>query len=151
MAAVSIEQDLRTLLLTFSAVTAYTGTGASARIRPDKLHQSDDETAAHVIIEVDSENPLNTLDGLGGRVYARVTLRSRSRVKSTARALAEAIRTNGTDPGTGLAGYNGTVNSHTLDAVLDGMQTSFTQDDDGSDNGYYDVFSTYICTWAEDT
>jgi hypothetical protein len=146
-----VEADIRTLLLTLSAVTDLVGTGDAARIRPDKLDQADDDSLQAIIVEVDSEEPALGLDGKGGRVYADVTLRCRARQKSQARAVADAVRTNGTDPGTGLAGYNGTVNGHTLDAWLEDTQTSFTPADDGSDEGFYDVFCSYRLTFEETT
>lgn len=145
----SVEADLRTYLLTLGTVTALVGTGASARIRPDRLQQSDDEKQPAIIIEVDDEVPLNTLDGKGGRRYADVTLRCRARQKQQSRALSEAVRLNGTDPGTGLAGYSGTMGSGTYDAWLDDEQTSFTPDLEGGDQGYYEVFSNYKITFAE--
>jgi len=61
------------------------------------------------------------------------------------------VRTNETDPGTGLAGYNGTVSGTEYDAVLDDEQTAFTPAADGSDKGYYEIFSNYVMTWAETT
>jgi len=146
----TVEADLRTLLLSFgSAITDKVGTGNAARIRPDRLHEEDDDTQAAIIVEVDNERPLNTLDGKGGRRYADVTLRCRARTKAAARALAESVRTKDTDPGTGLAGYNGTVSGTEYDAVLDDEQTSFSPAADGSDQGWYDVFSNYVVTWAE--
>ena len=147
----SVEADLRTYLLTLGTVTALVGTGDSARIRPDRLQQGDDETQPAIIVEVDNEKPLNTLDGKGGRRYADVTLRCRAQTKAEARSLAEAIRVNGTDPGTGLAGYRGTISGTIYDAVLDDDQTSFGPAAEGSDQGYYDVFSNYVISWAETT
>lgn len=145
----TIEDDIRTVLLTFSEVTDLVGAGASARIRPDRLHHDDDETLQHVIIEVDNETPQNGLDGLGGLLYSEVTLRCRGRTKALARALAEAIRLNGTDPGTGLAGYAGTVNSHTLNAVLDDQTTAFEPDEPGRDEGMYTIYANYVLSAPE--
>ena len=145
----SVEGDLRTLLLTFTPVTALVGTGDSARIRPDKLAQGDDDSLQSIIIEVDSEQPQNMLDGTSLRRYADVTLVCQARTKAQARALALAIKLNGTDPGTGLAGYGGTVNSVRYDAWLDDEQTSYASVDEESDEAYYYVFSNYKITWAE--
>ena len=149
----SIEAVIRRKLLSLSAVTAITGTGNTALIRPDRLHASDAMTAtnAAVIIEVDGENPLNDLAGLSRRRMVDVTLRCRSRQRDKARALAEAIRVNGTDPGTGLAGADWTdsVDGVSYSAWLDGTDSSFTPDTDGSDQGWYDVFCSYGLTHAE--
>lgn len=147
----TVEEELRTLLLTFSGVTDLVGTGSAARIRPDRLQQDDDETSPHVIIEVDSENKLNDLTGKGGRVMADVTIRCRAQEKEDARALSESIRTNDTDPGTGLAGYSGTPGSLAIDAWLEDTATSFLAPDDASDEGYYDVFDSYTVSFAETT
>jgi hypothetical protein len=146
-----IEESLRAFLLTLSAVTDLTGTGALARIRPDRLEFREVIPAdkAAVIIEVDSERPLNTLDGLGGRVYDDVNLKCRSTQKKVARELAEAIRTNGTDPGTGLAGYHGAAGTQTIDAVLEDMETSFNTADDASEQGYFDVDCHYVISYPE--
>jgi hypothetical protein len=149
--AVPIEAALRTFLLTLDAVTAWVGTGDTARIRPDKLEEDDDETEEHVILEVDNEEPQNDLTGKGGLVYADLTVRCRAATKSAARALAEAVRTNNTDPGTGLAGYHGTAGGLTFDAVLEDQVVSFTPAGEGSDRGYYDVHCNYKLSCAETT
>jgi len=145
----SLEGDLRTLLLTFNAVTAYTGTGNAARIRPDRLEQDDDKDEEAIIIEVDNHRPLNTLEGTGGRRYVDVTLRCRARTKANARALANAVKLNGANPGTGLAGYNGTVSGTVYDAVLDDEQEAFVPADDGSQEGWFEVYSNYVVTHLE--
>jgi hypothetical protein len=147
----TIEADLRTALLSFSAVTALVGTSYSARIRPYRLQQDDAGTSEHIIIEVDSVEHLNTLDGLGGRVYADVTLRCIAPTLARANTLAEAVRTNNTNPGTGLAGYSGTVNGHQFDAVLMDESVNFVLSDDGRDEGYYSVLAGYNVTIEEST
>ncbi len=144
-----LEADLRAYLLTLTPVTALVGTGATARIRPDRLHESDDRTQPAVIIEVDSEDPENDLMGVGGLVYASVNLRCRALEKEDSRSLAEAIRLNGTDPGTGLAGFSGTAGSMSIDAVLENTSTSFVKDDDGSDQGFYDTNCLYEISHSE--
>ncbi len=147
----SIEAAIRRKLLTFSAVTAITGTGDAALIRPDRLHAGEAITNAAVIVEVDGEDSLNDLAGKSRRRMSSVTLRCRSRQRAKARALAEAIRVNATDPGTGLAGARWTdaVDGRTYDAWLDSTDSSFTPDDDGSDQGWYDVFCSYGVTHEE--
>lgn len=145
--AAEVEESLRVLLLTLTPVTAIVGTGASARIRPDRLHQGD--TLPAIIVEIDNENHRNTLAGTGGLVYADVTLTCRADTKAASRALAEAVRLNGTDPGTGFAGYSGTVNGQDLDIVLDDEVATFIRADDGSDQGYYDVLQSYEVSFTE--
>lgn len=145
----SIEGDVRTALLAMSAVTAYTGTGDSARIRPDKLQESDDHDEEHVIVEVDSEDKKNCLDGVGGLVYAQVNISCRAKTKALARALASAVRINGTNPGTGLAGYGGS--GTTFDAVLEDETPSVIMQDDGSDLAWYTVEQSYVMSFTETT
>lgn len=147
----SIEADLRTALLSMSAVTALVGTSYSARIRPYRLQQDDAGSNEHIIIETDNVDHLNTLDGLGGRIYADVTLRCIAPTLARANALAEAVRTNNTNPGTGLAGYSGTVNGHQFDAVLESESVNFVPSDDARDEGYYSVLASYNVTVAETT
>lgn len=147
----SIEADLRTALLSMSAVTALVGTSYSARIRPYRLQQDDAGSSEHIIIEVDSVDHANTLDGLGGRIFADVTLRCIGPTLARANALAEAVRVNGTNPGTGLAGYSGTVNGHQFDAVLMDEAVNFVPSDDGRDDGYYSVLAGYNVTVSETT
>ncbi len=145
----SVEADLRTLLLTLSAVTTLVGTGDDARIRPDKLAQDDDDTKQAIIVEVDDERPQTDLTGTSLRRYADVTLRCQARTKAQARAVAVAVKLNGTDPGTGLAGYSGTVSGTVYSIYLDDEQTSMSPVEEGSDEAYYYVFSNYVVTWAE--
>lgn len=147
----AIEEDIRTHLLTLSAVTALVGTGATARIRPNKLEQDDNGAIEHIIIEVDDETPANSLDGLGGLIYSDVTLRCQAPTLKRARALAEAVRTNNTNPGTGLAGCSVTVNGHVMDAVLEDQQIGEDQNDDGSGNGTHIVFANYQLSETETT
>jgi len=147
----SVEADLRVYLLTLDTVTALVGTGDAARIRPDRLQQSDNPLQPAIFIEVDNEDKLNNLDGKGGMIYTAVTIRCRARTKAVARTLAEAVRVNGTDPGTGLAGRTGAMNETTYGAVLEDMQTSFTSAAEGSDQGWYDVFCNYILSVTETT
>jgi hypothetical protein len=104
----SLEGDIRTALLAMDAVTAYTGSNSTtARIRTNKLAEIDDKEEEHIVIEVDSVDDENDLDGLGGLPLATVNISCRALKRTDADALAEAVRLNGTDPGTGLAGYGG--------------------------------------------
>jgi len=135
--AQELEESLRTLLKTFDAVTALVGGATAPRIRPDRLDESD--TLPAIIIEVDDEEQLNDLSGTGGLVRAPVNLVCRAATKAAARLLARAVRTNNTDPGTGLAGYSGAAGEQTIHAVLDDETPSYTPAGDGRDDGHYDV------------
>lgn len=144
-----IEATLTTYLKTLGAVTAIVGTGNDARIRPDRLEESDSRPA--IAIEIDDEDPQNSLDGLGGLVYADVSIFSSARTKTAARALAEAIRLNGTDPGTGLAGVCTTVGGVQFDAVLESTQVDYKSLNDGSGQGNWTVNSLYVVSFTETT
>ena len=103
----SLEGDIRTVLLDMSAVTALVGTGDSARIRAYELQAIDDRTEEHIIIEVDGKPRQNPLDGTGAFVLATVNISCRAMTRAQADALASAVKTNGTGPGTGLANHDG--------------------------------------------
>ena len=146
----TIEADLRAALLGMSAVTDLVGSDATtARIRPEKLDESDDNTLQHIIIDIDDEAHRNDLQGLGGLVYAMVNVSCRAMEKQDARALAEAVRVNGTTPGTGLAGYAGSAT--TFSAVLDDETHGIIPFGDGSDRVWHVIECTYICSYYETT
>ena len=144
----AIDEKIRTALLAMASVTARTGTGSAARIRTDNLEPRDQVTATQdaIIIQVDSETPLNDLSGKGGRRMSSVVLVCRGVSRNRARALAEAVRVNGTNPGTGLAGYSGT-----FDAWLEDIVASKTPREDGSKNFWYDVNLDFQMTEEETT
>jgi hypothetical protein len=140
----AIEATLRTFLKTLGTVTAIVGAGNAARIRPDRLGESD--TLPAIIIEVDGEDPENSLDGRGGLVYANVNIQCRAFEKEDARALAEAVRINGTDPGTGMAGTHQTG----FDAVLESTSAAlFIPEDAASMKGYFNIDCLYVVSFTE--
>lgn len=142
----AIEATLRTFLKTLGTVTAIVGSGGDARIRPARYRESD--TLPAIIIEVDSENPRNSLDGLGGLVYADVNIQCRAFEQEDARALAEAVRVNGTDPGTGMAG----TDQSGFQAVLESTSAAmFIPEDAASAKGYFNVDCLYTVSFAEVT
>lgn len=145
----SLEADIRTALLGMSAVTALVGTGSSARIRPYMLDDRDDKTEEHIIVEVDLAEPANDLMGKGGLTFADVNISCRAMTPALAAALATAVKRNGTNPGTGLAGYSGS--STTFDAWLDGEVTSKVFWDDGSQRAWYTVEQSYRMVYTEAT
>lgn len=140
----ALEATLRTFLKTLGTVTAIVGTGDDARIRPDRLEETD--TLPAIIIEVDSEDPENSIDGKGGLVYADVNIQCRAFEKEDARALAEAVRVNGTDPGTGMAG----TSQDDFHAVLESTSAAlFIPEDAASQNGYFVVDCLYTVSFME--
>jgi hypothetical protein len=147
--AAEVGESLRAALLAMSAVTDLVGTGDDARIRP-RLEQEEDVPAnGSITIEEDFEDHLNDLLGQGGREMIEVNIVCRAPTKKASKALAEAVRTNGTNPGTGLAGYNGTPIDVEIDCWLDGVTPSFTHKGDGSDDGWWDTNCSYMVTQAE--
>ena len=141
-----IEEYLRQLLLTFSAVTALVGT----RIRPDTLGQQDSLPA--IIVDVREIVPQNTLDGEGGLARATVHIEAVSTLKAEARAVMEAVRVNGTEPGTGLAGFSGAAGDGSIDAaVLDATQMEYRPFEEGGDSGWHIVRGVYSIWYQETT
>lgn len=144
--AVDIFDELVTVLRTFSAVTAVVGTGTAARIRPARFRRV--ETLPAIAIEILSNDPQNTLDGKGGLNFATVAITCRAVEPDDAMSLAQKIRTNSTNPGTGLAGYSGSP----LDAVCTSDPVvGFTYADDSSDQGWWDAVSEYDLIFTETT
>lgn len=140
----TVEADLRTFLKTLGTVTAIVGSSDDARIRPSRLEESD--TLPAIIIEVDGENPRNSLDGRGGLVYADMNIQCRAFEEDDARALAEAIRVNGTDPGTGLAG----TTQASFQAVLESTSAAmFIPEEAASQKGYFNIDCLYTVSFAE--
>lgn len=139
----NIFEDLRTALLGMSAVTALVGSGSSARIWNSWPRTY---TVPCIVIDVDQETPANDLSGKGGLVFAAVVVTCRDDDQSDSHALAEAVRLNGTNPGTGLAGYSGT-----FDAILDNGQHAEVPKGDGSTAYWYDHVLDCTLIWSEAT
>lgn len=145
----TIEEAVAAQLLTMSAVTAITST-----IRPDDMLMSDlprGDGAAAVLIGDLQEHFENDIDGTCSLVAARLTIAAVCRNKARARALSEAIRTNGTDPGTGLAGANVTTGDLPFMAMLEERSAGMVWDQDGGDTGIHSVDSVYYLTFNETT
>lgn len=145
----SLSGDIRTALLAMDAVTALVGTGDAARIRSDRLDDRDDKDEEHIVIEIDQLTPQNDVTtGKGGLTYADVNISCRAATRTLADALSTAVKRNGTNPGTGLAG-RGTIAS-TFQAVLDSEVNSEVPRDDGSQRTWYTVEHSYTMSFAED-
>lgn len=141
-------QDLRTLLLSLSAVTDLVGSGSAARIRPGNLSEDDNE--ASIVLNIERLSRENDLEAEAGLVTADVAIDCYSKDVIEAWNLAEAVRTNNADPGTGLAGFDGTAGGTQIDA-------SYKQDDqhesifllDGSDEVWHVVTARYLIQFNE--
>lgn len=157
----AIEAALVTLLKTFGAVTAIVGSGDAACIRPYKLWQKDNlKTSDAIVIEVNSEEPQNSLDFRGGLIVADVSVKSVSEQLDGARVLAGACRDNGTSSetthSTGLEAWppdentNNVIAGVQIDGISSGTrQVSFVYYSDESDEGYYIVDSHYTVIYQE--
>ncbi len=110
--ALDPKADIRAYLLTLNALTQLVAT----RIRPDQRDEADGLDDC-VVIEIDSGEQFNDLAGDGGLVQLDVMFRCISRTALGAAAIGEAIRTNGTSPGSGLDGYEGSAGSGYLQAT----------------------------------
>lgn len=142
--SVNIDDELRTVLLTLSAVTDVVGT----RIYPDVFPQtafSADLTTPAILIEVDNEESSNDLSGTSDRRFGEVTITCRATTHAAASALAESVRTNDTDPGTGLAGPHRT----NFDAWHEDTAVTPVPAPPGKDPVYWDAVATYRATWTE--
>lgn len=145
----SIEGDICTALLAMDTVTPLVVTGNVARIRPYKLDPRDDKTKGHIIIEVDEDGRENDLSGRAGLVTSTVNISCRALTSAEARALAAAVRVNGTTPGTGLAGYGGSGTA--FDSWLESEASSEIAWDDGSERSWYTVEQSYTMQYTEMT
>lgn len=139
----TLGEAIRAKLLTLNAVTLLVGD----KIRPDQLAQSDRLPA--ILISVDEEEPQNDLDGHGGLVDATVTISAIDSNATRARQLAEAIRSNNTNPGTGLAGFTGLAGDVHIDAILNRKSSDFLANDDGSEGGVFSIDSIYTVWYSE--
>lgn len=144
MAENHLHIGLKGLLLTKSAVTDLVGT----RIRFDQL--SDKDILPAIVIDVQGEENETDLSGAGGLITATVEIRAIATTKKQAADIAEAIRTNGTDPGTGLQGYTGpAVDADIRAAWLDNRDYEFVDAGDGKDFGYQICASVYRIQFVE--
>lgn len=134
----NIEKEIRDALSDMSAVT----TLVSTRIW-DEWFRSD--TYPAIVIEVDNEEQQNIIDGTGEVFIADINIICRADTRKASRSLAEAVRLNGTDPGTGLAGYDGEFKAALLDRV-----PVATPKGEGSNAYWYDTNLGFRVVWSED-
>lgn len=133
-----IESALRTALIGMSAVTDIVGNRVW-----DEWFRS--ETLPAIVFEFDNEFQENDITGHGGHIFADVNVICRAETRKEARQLSEAVRTNGTSPGTGLAGY-----SNVFDAWLEDRQNAAVPKGDGGNSYWYDVNMSFRLQWSED-
>ena len=138
----TIEEAIRQKLLSMDAVTAITTT-----FRPIELMQTD--RGPTISIHVFEKNYTNDISGRCSLVDVRAVVSASSGNKAQAEALAEAIRVNGTDPGTGLAGCTVTTGGLPFQAMLIKDELEYVANQDGSNSGRYMVDSIYVLTFEE--
>jgi hypothetical protein len=155
--AAYLEDALATLI---GGLTAVQAMRPNIPIRPFKLAVSDNlNCGPAVIIAPQGEEHENDLSGRGGAVTWTGFIRCVGEKWHDCRALAEAIRSNNTDPGTGLAGFAGTVSvplpdgsSATFELEIvtyDKKEFSFIFQTDASDEGDYVIDATLTCNYQE--
>ena len=147
----SIEEDIRTALLAMDAVAEFNGSGSGDTIviRPDYLEEDDTSTTPHIVLDIDRDTPQNDISGVGGLRYVEVTITCRATTKADSKSLAEAVRVNGTNPGTGLAGYGGSGTS--FDAVLMDEVRAVESFDDNSGRWWHVAVQSYVASYTETT
>jgi hypothetical protein len=132
-AAAYVEAGLIQFIQSLDAVNALR---AGIPVRVLKMWQRD--TLPVVLIEPTREEYQNDLDGLGGGVAWGGNVVCVAETFDEVRLLIEAIRTNNTDPGTGLAGRRDSLGSFGVQmATMDSAHFQFVPFDDGSDEGFF--------------
>ena len=144
----TIEEAIRTRLLAQNAVSALTTT-----IRVDQLDQKDrpDVPATPaILLSIDEETfDDQNISGTTDLVTATVTISAISCSKTLARSLAEAIRSNGTNPGTGLQGCKIRTGGMDYDMMLEKRVSGYIANQDGSDSGLYSVDSMFTVKYYQ--
>jgi hypothetical protein len=132
-AAEYVEAGLIEFIRSLSAVNAIR---PGIPVRVLKMWQR--ELPGVILIDPAREEYGNTLDGLGGVVAWTGNVIVSAETFDEVRLLLEAIRTNGTDPGSGLAGRAHSLGTFGIQmATMDNTLFQFVSYDDGSDEGYW--------------
>lgn len=148
----AIEADIRAFLLTLDEVTAIVGERIYPDVVPQLTKEQREEYQAegiimrpYIVIDMVEERPQNTLEGRDGLVMAVVDIRCLATTKKVARELSEAVRINGENPGTGLAGYSGDEFEATLTAnFFDAHQIT-----EGGDDWAFEVTARYDVSYQQ--
>jgi hypothetical protein len=141
----TIEEAIRAYLKTLTAVAAITDV-----IRVDRLVMKEArDGAAAIVIGIDQELFDNTTAGVCEQVEAKITIGCVSEDEAVARQLALAVRKNGTDPGTGLAGCQVTSGSLPFQAMLERRWVSGVPLPDGRDSGLFCAYADYAVFYYE--
>lgn len=147
--AAQIEEALVARLEAQTAVAALT-----TAIRPYMLDQKrdkplEDATPAIVIVINEETFEDQNIEGKCDLVTASVTISAWSGKLRIARTLAEAIRSNATNPGTGLQGCTVRSGASNFDAMLENRKIGRLMNEDGSDTGLYSVDLLFTVKYYE--
>ena len=136
MPVATIEQAVVTALQGMTAVTAIT-----SQIRPMKFAFRDDiNSGPGVLVFPEQEDMQVDLSGRGGAESMQMLVRCASLTMIQSRNLAEACRNNGTNPGTGLEAFSGTVAGMVIQMItIDTKTFDFIFFGTHTDEGYYVV------------
>ena len=136
--------NIRTLLLAFSEVTSL----VEDRIRPHAADSEDTDRDLILLHLPDGDKDL-LLDGKAGAFNADLVIQARSTNKARAAAIAAAIRTQNTDPSSGLDGYSGPAGTgEIIEASAVQISEFESDDDDADDNGFYYAETTFSIWYA---
>ncbi len=137
---VSLEDALRTLIIGLPAFAALTPLPS---VRPYKLAETDFKVgsgARGVIVECPDETNQESFDEVGQGVSAKASVECVAETLADAWTVAETIRLNGGSPGTGLAGFSGTIAGLVIQRIsVNKTMKGFEPYYDGSDEGFYYV------------
>lgn len=136
-------------LQTLSAVTALT-----TIIRALQFDERDElQSGLGIAVQVDNRKPITEestfISGKSDLVRASVVIACVSGNHTKAWNLAEAVRVNGTDPGTGLGGIRVRTGGLNFDAVWEEDSSGYIPNEDGSDSGLFAVHSTYTVMYYQ--
>lgn len=134
-----ILKNIRDLLLLFESVTDE----VSDRITPNQFAGIDFQRPA-IMIELRDCSQQNTLDRSACLVTGSLVITIRSKDDALNDRLAAGIRTQGTEPGTGLYGFSGVCGDGVLlSAERSDFDASIVFDDDGDETDLFDSIQVY--------
>lgn len=142
---VMVEDALRAYLLTLGAVTSLTTT-----IRPDELMQGDvTPGTSAIVIEISEVAPAGLLSARTTLVFATITVHAIAEKKTAARALGEAIKTNLTNPGTGLDFCHVITGLLPFDATWERSDVGYYPRSDGTETGLFSEAAVYSVSYFQ--
>lgn len=141
-----IETAIIAVLESLAAVTAL----VSQRIYADDAEPG--EELPYIIVNTVRESSSDQSDLQGNALLwdAEVHIECYGRTRSLARDIEEAVRFNGTDPGTGLQGYEGNTGQGTIEAAWsDDIDSGYLEPASEEDTGKYVTVATYTVQYTK--